>query len=312
MKELECKPIKLQPIYKDYLWGGSKLKTFYDKTDAPEICAESWELSVNPDGQSLTEDGRTIDDIKDFWGTNCTEEFPILVKFIDAHDNLSIQVHPSDETALVGEHGKAEMWYVVEAEPQSYLYFGFSKEITKQEFIEKSRDGTIRDVLNRVPVKKGDVFSILPGTVHAIGAGIVMVEIQQNSNTTFRIFDYLRKDKDGNYRKLKLERAKDVCNLSITIPSKCRTNCSMNFPEFSMTEMFVGKYFRVYKIDVNTIAKLSTDGNSFLHFLCIDGSGVIKTQEKEYQIKKGDSYFIPAQIGAFQLSGKLRILISRL
>lgn len=310
MKGLACEPIRLKPSYKDYLWGGSKLRTDYGKVDAPEICAESWELSANPDGQSITEDGRTVNDLRAFWGTDCKPEFPILVKLIDARDKLSIQVHPSDETAIEGEHGKAEMWYVVEAEPQAYLYFGFSREISKEEFVSKARDGTICDVLNRVPVKKGDVFSILPGTVHAIGAGIVIAEIQQNSNTTFRIFDYLRKDKNGNFRELKLDRARDVCNFSVSVPSECRATGCMSFPEFTMTEMFVGKHFKAYKLDVVTDANLSTDNRSFQHFLCVEGSGVIRAQGKEYSIQKGDSYFIPAQLGEYQISGKLRILIS--
>lgn len=312
MKDLVCEPIKLNPSYKDYLWGGSKLRTDFGKADAPAVCAESWELSANPDGYSRTEDGRTMDALRDFWGRDCSEEFPILVKLIDARDKLSIQVHPSDETALGEERGKAEMWYVVEAEPQAYLYFGFSREISKEQFISKANDGTICDVLNKVPVKKGDVFSILPGTVHAIGAGIVIAEIQQNSNTTFRIFDYLRKDKHGNYRELKLDRAKEVCNFSITVPSECRGTGNMNFPEFSMTEMFTGKYFKAYKLDVKTVAKLSTDSRSFQHLLCIDGNGTLQAGENVYSIKKGDSYFIPAQLGEYQISGKLRILISRI
>ena len=140
MGSLVCEPIKLRPSYKDYLWGGSKLRIEYGKTDAPEICAESWELSANPDGRSLTEGGFTLDDLQEFWGTDCTTEFPILVKLIDARDKLSIQVHPSDQTAIEGEHGKAEMWYVVEAEPQAYLYFGFSKEISKEDFVIKAVD----------------------------------------------------------------------------------------------------------------------------------------------------------------------------
>ena len=308
---IPCEPVKLVPCYKDYLWGGSKLKMDFGKSDAPDVCAESWELSANPDGMTVTGRGLTLDDLKDFWGTSCPDEFPILVKLIDAKDRLSIQVHPSDENVIEGEHGKSEMWYVVDAEPQSYIYFGFAKSISKDRFEAMANDGSICEALNRVQVKKGDVFSIEPGTVHAIGAGIVIAEIQQNSNTTFRIFDYGRKDKDGKNRELKLERAKDVSNLEVTIPSECRATGSMSFPEFSMTEMFVGRYFKAYKLDVKTEAKLTTDNSTFQHLLCVEGNGLLMAGENKLEIKKGDSYFIPAQLGEFELEGKMRVLISR-
>ena len=187
-------PLKLRPCYKESLWGGSRLKREFNKADAPEVAAESWELSCHPDGLSRIKggphDGADLVsmgalDRDGFWGRACPAgEFPLLVKLIDARRELSVQVHPSDETALPGERGKAEMWYIVDCAPQAALYLGFSRKISREEFLHRAEDGTVCQVLNRVPVSRGDVFYILPGTIHAIGAGILIAEIQQNSNTT--------------------------------------------------------------------------------------------------------------------------------
>lgn len=250
---------------------------------------------------------------KDFWGSQCSEShFPVLVKLIDAKQMLSIQVHPSDETAEEGENGKAEMWYIVDCEPQAFLYYGFSQKIDSGELLRRAKDGTICDVLNKVPVAKGDVFYILPGTIHAIGAGIVIAEIQQNSNTTFRVYDYQRKDKDGNLRPLHLERAAKVTNYEPVIPEECKANSFMVFPEFTMAEMFSCKYFRAYRIDVRTSAHLACDGLSFQHLQCVDGSGVIRCRGVEYTFSCGDSFLMPAALGEYDIEGECRMLLSRI
>lgn len=226
-------PLKMQPCYKEYLWGGTRLKSRFGKIDAPDVTAESWELASHPDGESRiqggTYAGKTVvelgrSDHDGFWGRGCqTADFPLMVKLIDAQKDLSIQVHPSDQTALVerGERGKAEMWYIVDCAPQAFVYYGFSQRITKEEFLERARDGSICQVLNRVSVAKGDVFYILPGTIHAIGAGIVVAEIQQNSNTTFRVYDYQRRGVDGVLRPLHLERAAEVLDYGPIVPQDC-------------------------------------------------------------------------------------------
>lgn len=316
-------PMRLRPCYKEYLWGGDRLKKHYGKTDAPEITAESWELSAHPDGQSLVADGiwtgRSLLDLgrmdrTGFWGSRChSEVFPLLVKLIDAKQDLSIQVHPSDETARVdlGERGKAEMWYVVECEPQAYLYFGFSKRVTREELLRRAEDGSICQVLNRVPVKRGDVFYILPGTIHAIGAGSVIAEIQQNSNTTFRVYDYGRRDASGHLRPLHLERAMQVINCEPVIPSECRANSSSHFPEYSVTEMFSCKYFRAHRLDVNSRARLCCNGESFQHLLCVDGSGVLVVRGCSYPLRRGSTYFMPARLGQYEVQGSCRVLLSR-
>lgn len=317
-KMLRYEPLRIQPCYKEYLWGGNRLRREFHKMDAPTVTAESWELSGHPDGLSLTEEGQSLTQLGEqdrvgFWGRACSgDEFPILVKLIDAEKDLSIQVHPSDVTALPGERGKAEMWYVVDCAPQAFLYLGFSKRISHEEFLRRARDGTICEVLNRVPVSRGDVFYILPGTIHAIGAGLLIAEIQQSSNTTFRVYDYQRRDKNGNLRPLHLERAAKVLRYDPIIPEECRANICVSFPTFTMSEMFACQYFRAYRLDVNTVAALRCDGLSFQHLLCVEGIGKIVTNGGWYPLDKGASYFLPAALGEYRIEGKCRVLISRL
>lgn len=309
-------PLKLRPCYKEYLWGGGRLKREFHKADAPEVTAESWELSCHPDGPSLTEDGQSIARLgalnhDGFWGRNCGKEFPILVKLIDAEKDLSVQVHPSEETAIFGEHSKAEMWYIVDCAPQAFLYLGFSKKISREEFLRRAEDGTICRVLNRVPVSRGDVFYILPGTIHAIGAGILIAEIQQSSNTTFRVYDYRRRDADGKTRPLHLERAAEVVKYEPIVPEECQANSGVFFPEFTMAEMFSCRHFRAYRVDVRTAVDMRCDGQSFQHLLCVEGEGSITAGGRKYPFRKGDSWFLPASLGKYRLSGTCRVLLSR-
>ena len=314
-------PLRMKPCYKEYLWGGTRLKTEFGKTDAPDIAAESWELACHPDGMSVVAEGplkgKTVVELGEldrdgFWGSDCRGgKFPVLVKLIDAKQMLSIQVHPSDATAAAGEQGKAEMWYIVDCAPQAFLYYGFSQEIDADELLRRAEDGTVCDVLNKVPVSKGDVFYILPGTIHAIGAGIMIAEIQQNSNTTFRVYDYQRRGADGKLRPLHLERAAAVMDYTPVVPEECKANSGMWFPEFSMTEMFSCKYFRAYCIDVHDCARLACDGRSFQHLQCVDGRGVICCGDEEYPFERGESFLMPAALGEYVINGECRMLLSR-
>lgn len=317
-------PMRLHPCYKEYLWGGTRLKSDYGKLDAPDVTAESWELASHPDGQSVVESGplagKSVQELgeldrRGIWGTACKESaFPLMVKLIDAKRDLSIQVHPSDATALRenGEQGKAEMWYIIDCEPQASLYFGFSKQVSKEEFLCRAKDGSICEVLNRVPVAQGDVFYILPGTIHAIGSGIVIAEIQQNSNTTFRVYDYQRRGADGKLRPLHLDRAAEVLCYDPIVPEEYKANSCVSFPEFTMTEMFSCRYFRAYNIEVRKEVALYCDGKSFHHLLCVSGSGKIKAHGNNYPIQRGQSYFMPAALGEYGIEGNLKILISML
>lgn len=316
-------PMRLHPCYKEYLWGGTRLKNDYGKSDAPEVTAESWELAAHTDGTCTVADGpytgMSILDLGNLdragiWGTACKAPvFPLLVKLIDAKKDLSIQVHPSDETALLacGEQGKAEMWYIVDCEPQACLYFGFSKRVSKEEFLRRAKDGSICEVLNRVPVARGDVFYILPGTIHAIGGGIVIAEIQQNSNTTFRVYDYQRRGADGKLRPLHLDRAAEVLSYDPIVPEECKANSCVSFPEFTMTEMFSCRYFRAYRVDVRKCVELLCDGQSFHHVLCVEGAAMIHAQGQSYPIECGESYLMPAALGNYKIEGSCRVLVSR-
>ena len=296
---MELTPLKLHPAYKEYLWGGHRLRAAYHKEDAPEITAESWELAQRPEGVSVVEGGtlagRTLDDLaaldrEAFWGKNCADmrEFPLLAKLIDARKDLSIQVHPSDETALRdrGEAGKAEMWYIVDCDENAGIYFGFAREITAEEFRRRAEDGTICEVLNRVPVKKGDAFFILPGTIHAICAGILVAEIQQNSDTTFRVYDYRRRG---------------ACQpLGVTAHAG-----------WTETALYACDYFSAARLDVETRAALTCGGDSFRHLLCVEGEGAVVHGGVRYPLRQGDSYFLPAALGDYAVEGQCRVLLSR-
>ena len=316
-------PLRMRPCYKETIWGGTRLKQEYGKDDAPDLTAESWELAARTDGNSTVADGplsgKTIqglgaEDRAAFWGTACGDVFPVLVKLIDAREDLSIQVHPSDDTALTsaGEQGKAEMWYIMDCAPQAAIYLGFSKSVSTDEIMSCAEDGSICSLLNRVPVKKGDIFYIIPGTIHAIGAGILIAEIQQNSNTTFRVYDYKRLGRDGKPRQLHLERASAVLDCERLIPSECKANSAAVFPAFTMTEMFTCRYFKAYRLDVHTEADLTCDRLSFQHVLCVDGCGEIIKDGVSYPINRGTSYFLPAAMGAYRIRGACRVLLSRI
>lgn len=270
----------LEPACKDYLWGGSRLKSEYGVRYDGEVLAEAWELSCHPDGPSRIADGpyagKTLQEYieKNGWqvlGTNCEsyDRFPVLIKLIDAKQNLSVQVHPDDSYALSheGQYGKTEMWVVCDAEPGAQLYYGFEKEISRDEFRARIEDGTLTEVLHAVPVKKGDVLFIAPGTIHAIGAGILIAEVQQNSNVTYRVFDYGRVGKDGKKRALHIEQALDVTK---TAPVKMNAG---SYPHLASCD-----YFTVDRLLLDgrytSLAEGTIDETSFLSVLVLGGEGI--------------------------------------
>ncbi len=217
-------PFLLKPSCKDSIWGGTKLKKRFHKEHSVDIISESWELSVHPAGLSLAASGpnRSVPLAELIKNPAVTGNFaasftvfPLMIKWIDSQLPLSIQVHPDNDYAMAHEQdmGKTEMWYIIDCEPDSYLYYGFSKEISREEFAHRIADDTLLEVVRKVPVKKGDVFFIPSGTLHAIGPGILLAEVQQSSNVTYRIYDYGRLDTDGKPRQLHVEKAVDVTKL---------------------------------------------------------------------------------------------------
>ena len=236
------------------------------------------------------------------------------MKLIDARDELSVQVHPSDANARkeLGERGKAEMWYIVDARPNSFLYLGFSRNIGAEEFRRRALDGSVCQVLNRVSVGKGDVFYITPGTVHAIGRGLLVAEVQQSSDTTFRVYDHDRLGGDGQRRPLHVEEAVRVADYRPLLPERCRANNITVFPEFTLSEMFSCAYFRSYRIELRQSIRLRCDGESFHHILCVEGAGEIRCGGESYPLRRGESWFFPARLGDYELGGQCTVLLSRL
>ena len=308
--------LKLLPACKDYLWGGQRIKNEFNVAYDGEILAEAWELSCHPDGPSVIANGpyagKTLPEYlaaegMDVLGTHCRRfrEFPILTKLIDARDNLSIQVHPNNAYALQneGQYGKTEMWYVLDAEPGAFLYYGFRKEISKEEFAERIRTNTLLEVLNAVEVHKGDTLFIESGTLHAIGKGLLIAEIQQNSNVTYRVYDYGRVGKDGKQRDLHIEKALAVTN---RIPI---TASGESYPHIADCD-----YFTVDKLDLDGRMLYRMQGNvgteSFLSILILSGSGTISNQGEKITYQKGDSLFLPAGSGDFTIEGSCDALLT--
>ncbi|ADU23331.1 mannose-6-phosphate isomerase, class I [Ruminococcus albus] len=311
----------LEPAFKDYIWGGTRLRDEYGKDCSYDKVAESWELSCHKDGPSvISGSGMTLQELIDkegrqILGTNCErfENFPILIKLIDAKDNLSVQVHPDNDYAMrvEGEYGKTEMWYVVDCDEGAELLYGFKHEISKEEFAQRIADNTLLEVTNNVPVHKGDVFFIKSGTLHAIGKGILIAEIQQNSNTTYRIYDYGRVGKDGKPRELHVEKAKDVTKLA---PAETYPDTPV-VQENGASIKLLSKceYFTTYKVDIEEKAEFDADDSSFVSLLILEGSPVVTDGNSDpVSAKKGDSLFISAGTGRFTVEGSCSLILTKI
>lgn len=313
--------IRLEPAYKDYLWGGTGLRDIYHKKCDYDIIAESWELSAHPSGQSVIAEGRykgmlfgdyisKIDKSNLGWKCQAYEEFPILIKFIDAKEKLSIQVHPGDEFALVeeGEYGKNEMWYIMDCQEGASLYCGFKQEVTAEELQKAIEEETLLNLLNEVKVKKGDTIFIPAGTIHAIGAGILVCEIQQNSNSTYRIYDYGRKDKYGNSRELHLDKALQVMNFSAEGMIQVQQELVQECTGYRKRILGQCKYFESTRIDVEKCAELTTEESSFTAVVITEGSGSISSEDKKLSFEPGDTFFVPAGKRKLIVEGRCQLI----
>ena len=314
------KPIKLNPVFKEIIWGGNRLKTEYNKKSSLNNIAESWELTVRPDGMNTIiggeHDGCTLAEYIDKNGecvvSNKKEPFfPLLIKFIDAEDNLSVQVHPDDDYGLKNANslGKTEMWYIIDAKPGAQLVYGLKSGVTVDEFKTAIEQNRVEEKLNYVNVKKGDVFFIPSGLVHAIGAGILLAEIQQNSNITYRVYDYGRLGKDGKPRELHVQ---DALNVIVN-----RTPAEIEKIQYSTnvknnSTLASCEYFNVEKHSIYGYSQFSTNAESFASLLCLDGNGAIVYNGEKFELSKGDSYFVPANLGDFTVEGNLELIISKI
>ena len=318
-------PMKLQASLKDYLWGGTRLKEEYGKETNLDKVAESWELSCHEAGQSVIVNGEAAGQTLSDWlagqdrsvlGKNAErfEKFPLLIKLIDAKGDLSVQVHPDNEYALrvEGEPGKTEMWYIVDCEPGASLLYGFKEQISREEFKRRIADNSLLDVCNRVPVHKGDVFFIDSGTLHAIGAGILLCEIQQSSNTTYRIYDYGRMGTDGQPRELHVAKALDVTKLERPVRDT-KPQAKLDIFACAEVELLAScEYFTTYHINLNGMCHLKAGANSFQCITVLAGSMELATAGGRVSIKKGESVFLPAGLGRYQLIGHGECILSEI
>ncbi len=315
------RPFFLKAPIKDYIWGGTKLRTVFGKESDTERLAESWELSCHPDGECTISggdfDGMKLSDfVKQHPEAVCSsfksgDSFPVLVKLIDAEKDLSVQVHPDNDYARKHENdsGKTEMWYVISADIGSELIYGFKEELTKEEFRQAIEDNTLMDKVNRVPVRQGDVFFINPGTLHAIGKGILIAEIQQSSNVTYRVYDYGRLGADGKPRELHIEKALDVTN---TVPAEPKSPVYGMELDGVVTQLLADcEYFNVNRHRIIKELELYADKSSFAHVLMIGGSGgELVADNYTLPLTMGSSVFVPAGTGAFAIKGNCDIIVT--
>ncbi|MBO5564658.1 MAG: class I mannose-6-phosphate isomerase [Lachnospiraceae bacterium] len=319
-------PFLLSPAGKDYLWGGERLKTEFHKEISLSPLAETWECSVHPDGKSIVASGehkgKTLADVlhdhPEYLGTHPKQNtFPILVKLIDAARDLSVQVHPDDDYAYThekGQLGKTEFWYVLSTpEEGGEIVYGFRDAVTMEEVEKSAGDGSIVKYLQRVPVEPGDVFFVRAGTVHAICAGTIVAEIQENSNLTYRLYDYDRTDASGKKRELHIKKAIEVLDNTV-MPSPRQPMRVLKYrPGYASEFLARCRYFQVDRLLINTGKErpvpIESSSLSFLVFLCIDGVCTLSPQDGEpLSCRKGDCIFVPASPCWFRITGKAEFL----
>ena len=314
--------LRLQPAGMDYLWGGTRLRDEYGKKIQMTPLAETWECSVHPEGPSVVANGeyrgRELRDVlkehPDWMGTKVQDgEFPILAKFIDAKQDLSVQVHPDDDYAREheGQNGKTEMWYVIDADEGTQLIYGFKHKVTEEILRNAIKNGTLDKHLQKVEVHKGDVFYVPAGTVHGIGAGILVAEIQESSNVTYRVYDYDRVDKNGKKRELHFDKAIQVMNMDVAPDVKQKSRIVKHYPGCSRELLCRCKYFEVERIQVTKAFSFSILEESFQVIMCLDGEGQIETMDenlKPVRFVKGRTLFLPAGLGRCLVVGDATVL----
>lgn len=311
-------PLQFEPILKERIWGGTKLKTYLNKPITSDITGESWEISTVQNDVSVVSNGslkgKSLNELinefpeavlGDKVYAEFGKQFPLLFKYLDAREDLSIQLHPNDELAKKRHNsfGKTEMWYVMQADPNSRLIVGFKEKSSPEEYLKHIHDKTIVDILDTKKVKQGDVFFLATGTIHAIGAGIVIAEIQQTSDVTYRIYDFDRVDANGNKRELHVDLSLEAINYE-TIDAEKQYSKSENVSN----EVVNCQYFTTNFIPLDGTASIYKHGTSFTVYMCVDGGFQMIVGTEIYTYKKGDTVLLPASLTDFQLSGKASIL----
>lgn len=313
--ETSLYPLKFEPILKDKIWGGTRLKTMLYKEISPaNCCGESWEVSGLVGDESMITNGflaeNNLNELLEIYMTELVGEknyekyglgFPLLIKFIDAQDNLSVQVHPDDELAQhkYGQNGKTEMWHVIASEPGSGLYVGFNKTVSKAQFEEAIANGTVEEVLQFYPVQPGDTFMIPAGTVHAIGKGVLLAEIQQPSDITFRVFDWNRLDDEGNSRELHVQEALEAIDFDHQTD-----NFKVEYqPQLNKTVRLVrSQYFNTSLLEFDQpLNKSFVEIDSFVIYMCLDGQILLAYGDERERLETGEVVLIPAEMEEVQL-----------
>ena len=318
------KPFLLRPAGKDYLWGGRRLNDDFTKGIDMDPLAETWECSTHPDGLSMVASGEfegqtlaaVLEDHPEFLGIRHPDgKLPLLVKFIDAKNDLSVQVHPNDAYAMEhenGQSGKSEFWYVLDAAKGAHLVYGLKRDCTEAEIRQAIADGTLTRHLQQVPIQKDDLFFIEAGTIHAIGAGALIAEIQENSNLTYRLYDYNRVGKDGKKRELHIDKALQVANLKSSAEPRQPMRVLKYRPGVASEFLSRCKHFEVYRVLLNTerrqLVQFRVDELSFRVLLCLRGCGMIRFNGGEILFFKGDCIFVPAGSAELTIYGQAQFL----
>jgi len=315
---MKAYPLQFEPILKERIWGGTKLKTYLNKPITSNITGESWEISTVDNDVSLVANGafkgKSLNELiaefpEEILGTKVYyrfgKQFPLLFKYLDAREDLSIQLHPNDELAKKRHHsfGKTEMWYVMQADKDARLIVGFKEKSSPEEFLQNVKDKTLLNILDTKKVQQGDVFFLDTGTIHAIGAGIVIAEIQQTSDITYRIYDFDRVDANGNQRELHLDLALEAINYETVEAQKLYSK-----KENVANEIVHCQYFTTNVIPLNGTLSVVKNQESFTVYMCVDGDFQIVLNGETFPYQKGDTVLIPASLTDFQIAGNASVL----
>jgi mannose-6-phosphate isomerase len=315
-------PLTFEPYYKNYIWGGRSLEKLGKRLPEGPV-AESWEISSHDDGMSIVAEGplagKSLKDLVGDYslsllGSLCQERyaecFPLLFKLIDANDWLSVQVHPQDDYARIHENdlGKTEMWYIVDAQPGAQIYYGLTHRVTREELRKAIEDKTLENLLRSVPVKAGDLFYIPAGTIHAAGKGIIIMEVQQSSNVTYRLYDYDRKNPDGSTRPLHIQKALDVIDYAHVTRNGDVEGLVYEKNGLKVQVMIADPHFCAELVELDESAELLADGRSFMAYTFLSGQAEISWKVGKKTLSAGQSVLIPASLGEYSLMGRAKAL----
>lgn len=308
-------PLFLKSQMHDKIWGGTKLREAFGYDIPTETTGEYWAISAHPNGVSVIKngiyEGEGLDQLyrehKELFGHPKSEVFPLLIKILDANDWLSVQVHPDDAFALAheGELGKTECWYIIAADEGAEIIYGHNAK-SKEELRQWIEEGRWDDLLTKIPVKAGDFFYVPSGTMHAIGKGILILETQQSSDTTYRVYDFNRRDAQGNLRKLHIDKSIDV--LTIGKPANS-TPATMAVDHLESTLLVSNKFFSVYRWEVTGLVDF-TQTVSYLLLSVLSGQGQLTVDGRVYDLKKGDHFILPNDVKEWSFDGQLEMIVS--